>query len=139
LRVIGNILWLIFGGLEMAFGYVLAGLFSIILIVTIPLVVPAFRMAGFCLWPFGRAMVRQPGAGAGSAIGNVVWFILFGLLLALGHFIVGVLLCITIIGIPFGVAHFKLAGLAVRPYGKYVVDISQVPVSTEAMTVAPLG
>ncbi len=139
MRLIGNILWLIFGGLEMAFGYVIAGFFSIILIVTIPLVVPAFRMAGFCLWPFGRAMVRQPGAGPGSAIGNVVWFILFGLLLALGHFIVGVLLCITIIGIPFGVAHFKLAGLAVRPYGKYVVDLSQIPAPADSVTVVPLG
>ncbi len=139
MRLIGNILWLIFGGLEMAFGYVIAGLLSIILIVTIPLAVPAFRMAGFCLWPFGRAMVRQPGAGPGSAIGNVVWFILFGWLLALGHLFFGVLLCITIIGIPFGVAHFKLAGLAVRPYGKDVVDLSQTPVPAGSLTVVPLG
>ena len=139
LRLIGNILWLILGGLEMAVAYVVAGLFSIILIVTIPLVVPAFRMASFSLWPFGRAMVSQPGAGAGSAVANVIWFLLPGWILALLHIFFGVLLCITIIGIPFGVAHFKLAGLAVRPYGKDIVDVSSMSNTAEYLTVAPLA
>jgi uncharacterized membrane protein YccF (DUF307 family) len=138
-RVIGNILWLILGGFEMAVGYLLAGIVAVFLIVTIPMVVPAFRMASFTLWPFGRAMVPQPGAGAGSAVANLIWFILPGWILALGHIIFGVILFVTIIGIPFGVAHLKLAGLAIRPFGKYIVDISSMRAGAESVTVAPLG
>jgi uncharacterized membrane protein YccF (DUF307 family) len=138
-KLIGNILWLIFGGLEMALGYVIAALFALILIVTIPMVVPAFRMASFSLWPFGRAMVSQPGAGAGSAVANVIWFLLPGWILALGHVFFGLVLFLTIIGIPFGVAHFKLAGLAVRPFGKDIVDISSMSYAGDYVTVAPLG
>jgi uncharacterized membrane protein YccF (DUF307 family) len=121
-RVIGNVLWLVLGGIEMAILYLLAGVVAAVLIVTIPLVVPAFRLAGYTLWPFGRVVVRQQGAGAGSAVGNVVWFLLVGWWLALGHLVFAVLNAITIIGIPFAVAHVKLAGLALRPYGKDVVD-----------------
>lgn len=122
MRVIGNVLWLVLGGIEMAIAYLLAGIVAAVLIVTIPLVVPAFRLAGYTLWPFGRVVVRQQDAGGGSAVGNVVWFLLFGWILALLHVLFAVLNAITIIGIPFAVAHLKLAGLAVRPYGKDVVD-----------------
>ncbi len=122
MRVIGNVLWLVLGGIEMAILYVIAGLIAVLPIVTIPLVVPAFRLAGYTLWPFGRVVVRQHRAGAGSAVGNVVWFVLVGWLLALGHVLFALLNAITIIGIPFALAHLKLAGLALRPYGKDVVD-----------------
>jgi uncharacterized membrane protein YccF (DUF307 family) len=121
-RVIGNLLWLVLGGIEMAIAYVVAGLLAVVLIVTIPLVVPAFRLAGYSLWPFGRVVVRRADAGAGSAIGNVVWFVVFGWWLALLHVVFGLLLAITIVGIPFTVAHFKLAGLAIAPYGKEVLE-----------------
>lgn len=122
MRTIGNLLWLVFSGIEMAIAYLVAAALSVLLIVTIPLAVPAFRLAGFTLWPFGRAVVRRPDAGAGSTLGNVVWFVVAGWWLALLHVLFGLLLAITIIGIPFTVAHFKLAGLALSPFGKEVVD-----------------
>lgn len=122
MRTIGNLLWLVLSGIEMAFAYVVAGLISLVLIVTIPLAVPAFRLAGYTLWPFGRVVVRRESAGAGSVIGNVIWFIVAGWWLALLHVFFGLLLAITIIGIPFTLVHFKLAGLALNPYGKDVVE-----------------
>ena len=122
MRIIGNLLWLLFSGIEMALAYLFAALLSVVLIVTIPLAVPAVRLAGFTLWPFGRVVVRREGAGAGSVIGNVVWFIVAGWWLALLHVFFGLLLAITIIGIPFTLVHFKLAGLALTPYGKDVVE-----------------
>jgi uncharacterized membrane protein YccF (DUF307 family) len=124
-RVIGNLLWLVLSGIEMAIAYLVAALLAVVLIVTIPLAPAAFRLAGYALWPFGRVVVRQPDAGAGSTIGNVVWFVLAGWWLALLHVLFGLLLAITIIGIPFTIAHFKMAGLALAPYGKDVVEARQ--------------
>jgi uncharacterized membrane protein YccF (DUF307 family) len=122
MRVIGNLLWLVFSGVEMAIAYLVAAVLSILLIVTIPLALPAFRLAGYTLWPFGRVVVRRQSAGAGSTIANVVWFVIAGWWLALLHVLFGLLLAITIIGIPFTIVHFKLAGLALVPYGKDVVE-----------------
>jgi uncharacterized membrane protein YccF (DUF307 family) len=122
MRIIGNLLWLLFSGIEMAIAYLVAGALSILFIVTIPLAIPAFRLAGYALWPFGRVVVRRQHPSAGSTIGNVVWFVVAGWWLALLHIVFGLLLAITIIGIPFAVVHFKLAGLALRPYGKDVVE-----------------
>lgn len=122
MRTIGNLLWLLFSGIEMALAYLFAALLSVVFIVTFPLAVPAVRLAGFALWPFGRVVVRRPGSGAGSVLGNVVWFIVAGWWLALLHVLFGLLLAITIIGIPFTVVHLKLAGLALSPYGKDVVE-----------------
>jgi uncharacterized membrane protein YccF (DUF307 family) len=122
MRIIGNLLWLVLSGIEMAIAYVVAGVLSLLLIVTIPLAVPAFRLAGYSLWPFGRVVVRRESAGAGSAIGNVIWFLVAGWWLALLHVFFGLLLAITIIGIPFALVHLKLAGLALVPYGKDVVE-----------------
>jgi uncharacterized membrane protein YccF (DUF307 family) len=121
-RTIGNLLWLVLSGIEMAIAYVVAGVLSLLLIVTIPLAVPAFRLAGYTLWPFGRVVVRRESAGAGSTIANVLWFVVAGWWLALLHVLFGLLLAITIIGIPFALVHLKLAGLALVPYGKDVVD-----------------
>jgi uncharacterized membrane protein YccF (DUF307 family) len=122
MRTIGNILWFIFAGLWLAIGYVVAGIVMCILIITIPFGVASFRIAGYAVWPFGRVVVRKPTAGTASFIGNVIWFILAGLWLAIGQILTGIVLCITIIGIPFGIASFKMAGLAIAPLGKEIVS-----------------
>ena len=98
------------------------GILAFILIITIPFGFAAFRIAGFALWPFGREVVRRPGAGAGSTIGNVVWIILFGWELALAHLITGIALCVTIIGIPLGLANFKLIPVSLTPLGRDIVS-----------------
>jgi uncharacterized membrane protein YccF (DUF307 family) len=125
-RVIGNVIWFVLAGLWLAIGYAVAGVIAFILIITIPFGVASFRLAGYALWPFGRSVVRKPTAGLLSAIGNVIWFFVAGLWLALLHVVAGVLLCLTIIGIPFGVASFKMAGLALFPLGKTIVDTSDL-------------
>ena len=93
------------------------------LVITIPFGIASFRLAGYALWPFGRTVVRDPGAGVGSTIGNVLWFIFAGLWLAIAQAVAGVALCITIIGIPFGIANFKLARLSLNPLGKQIVPL----------------
>lgn len=126
MRLLLNLIWLVFGGLVMALGYAIAALIMLILIITIPFGIAAGRMALFCLWPFGRTLVRRSDAGVASVIGNVIWFLLAGWWLALGHLITGVLMCITIIGIPLGLANFKLIPVSVRPLGRDIVDIDEV-------------
>ena len=125
MRLLLNLIWLVFGGLWLALGYALVALVMFILIITIPFGIAAMRMAVFCLWPFGRTIVRRPGAGAGSLIGNVIWFVLAGWWLALGHLISGVAMCLTIIGIPLGLANFKLIPVSLTPFGRDIVDIDQ--------------
>jgi uncharacterized membrane protein YccF (DUF307 family) len=122
-RVIGNILWLLLGGFELAVAYALFGLLAFVFIVTIPFGVAAFRLAGFALWPFGRALVQKPGAGGASGLGNLVWMLIAGIWLALGHLFAALVNAITIIGIPFAVAHLKLAGAALTPFGHEVVPV----------------
>lgn len=124
MRIVLNVIWLVVSGLELAIAYALAGVLAAVLIVTFPLAVPAFRLAGYALWPFGRAVVRRPGAGTGSVLLNVLWFVVAGWWLAIAHLVVAVLLTITIIGIPFAVATLKMLPLAIAPYGKDVVDAS---------------
>jgi uncharacterized membrane protein YccF (DUF307 family) len=124
-RLLLNLVWLVFGGLVMALGYAIAALVMLILIITIPFGIAAGRMALFCLWPFGRTLVRRADAGVASTIGNVIWFVLAGWWLALGHLITGVLMCVTIIGIPLGLANFKLIPVSLTPLGRDIVDIDQ--------------
>jgi len=124
-RFVLNVIWLVFGGLVMAIGYALAGIVMCILIITIPFGVAAFRLAGYTLWPFGRSVMPKPGAGTGSFVLNVVWFLLAGLWLAIGHLVSGIVLCLTIIGIPLGLAHFKLMAICVAPLGKEIVPTGQ--------------
>jgi uncharacterized membrane protein YccF (DUF307 family) len=125
MRLLLNILWFVLCGLWMAIGYAVAALICFVLIITIPFGVASLRIAVFALWPFGRTIVKRPGAGAGSAIGNVIWFLLCGWWLALGHIVTGALLCVTIIGIPFGIANFKLIPVSLTPFGRDVVTIEQ--------------
>jgi uncharacterized membrane protein YccF (DUF307 family) len=117
-RTVLNILWLVLSGFWLAIGYALAGVIMCILIITIPFGIASFRLAAFVLWPFGRTVVRRPDAGAASTIGNVLWFILVGLWMAVAHLILGVVLCLTIVGIPLGLGNFKLAAVAIAPLGK---------------------
>src|ERR1700741_5039361 len=125
MRVLLNIIWLVFGGLVLALAYAVAALVMFILIITIPFGIASARIALFCLWPFGRTIVRRHDAGAGSLIGNVIWFVLAGWWLALGHLITGVLMCITIIGIPLGLANFKLIPVSLTPFGRDIIDVEQ--------------
>jgi uncharacterized membrane protein YccF (DUF307 family) len=123
-RTILNLLWLVLSGLWLAIGYAFAGVVMCALIVTIPFGIASFRLAAYVLWPFGRTVVRKPDAGAASAIGNVLWFILVGLWMALAHLMLGALLCLTIVGIPLGIGNFKLAAVAIAPLGKEIVPTS---------------
>ena len=122
MRTILNVLWLVLCGLWLAIGYAVAGLVMFVLIITIPFGIASFRLAAFVLWPFGRTIVRRPDAGAASTIGNVIWFILVGIWMAIAHLILGLLLCLTIIGIPLGLGNFKLAAVAIAPLGKEIVS-----------------
>jgi len=126
MRIVLNVIWLVFGGFWLAVGYAFAALVMLILIITIPFSLAAGRMALFCLWPFGRTLVRKPGAGTGALIGNVLWIVLAGWWLALGHLITGIAMCITIIGIPLGLANFKLIPVSLTPFGREIVDIDEV-------------
>jgi uncharacterized membrane protein YccF (DUF307 family) len=125
LRAILNVLWLLLGGLVMALGWLLAALIMFILIITIPFGVQAVKIAGFTLWPFGRTLVKRTDAGIPSAIGNVIWFVLAGWWLAIGHLISAVALAITIIGIPLAAAHLKLIPISLTPFGREIVPLDQ--------------
>jgi uncharacterized membrane protein YccF (DUF307 family) len=122
MRVVLNVLWLVLSGLWLAITYLFFGVLLCIFIITIPFGIASFRLAAFVLWPFGRAVVRKPGAGAPSMVGNVIWFILAGVWLAIQHLVLGVLLCITIIGIPLGLGNFKMVPVALAPLGKEIVS-----------------
>ncbi len=100
MKTILNVIWLVLCGLWMAIGYVVAGIICCILIITIPFGIASFRMASYALWPFGRTVIRKPTAGVASTIGNVIWIIVAGLWLAIGHITTGLAMCLTIIGIP---------------------------------------
>ncbi|MFB7877798.1 MULTISPECIES: YccF domain-containing protein [unclassified Nocardia] len=121
-QLILNILWVVLCGFWMALGYLLAAIICFILIITIPFGVASLRNAGYVLWPFGRTVVSKPSAGAGSLIGNVIWFVFAGWWLALGHITTSIALAITIIGLPFAWANLKLVPLALFPLGHEVVS-----------------
>jgi uncharacterized membrane protein YccF (DUF307 family) len=123
LRLVGNLLWFLIAGWSMCLAYLVAGALLCITIVGIPFGVASFRLAFFVIWPFGRVAVHDPNRVPGvSAVANVLWFVLAGWWLALGHLMTGVLLCLTIIGIPFGIQAFKLAGLALAPLAREIVS-----------------
>ncbi|QWW19106.1 YccF domain-containing protein [Schaalia sp. 19OD2882] len=122
MRTVLNIIWLVFGGFWLWLGYIFAGAIACILIVTIPAGVACFRIARYVLWPFGRRVVQQPGAGAGSAIMNIVWFIFMGIPLAVGHVVTAGAQAVTIVGIPLAIANLKMIPVTAFPFGKAVVD-----------------
>jgi uncharacterized membrane protein YccF (DUF307 family) len=122
MRTLLNLIWLIFAGFWMALGYFAAGIVCCVLIITIPFGIAAFRIGVYALWPFGQTTVRRDSAGAMTMVGNVIWFIVAGLWLAIGHLLTGIALCITIIGIPLGLANFKLIPVSLRPLGVDIVS-----------------
>lgn len=122
MRTILNVIWLIFAGIWLAMGYALAGVICCILIITIPFGIASFRIAAYALWPFGRTVVRDPDAGIMSTIGNIIWFVVAGIWLAIGHVITSIPLFISIIGIPLGIANLKMIPVSLLPLGARIVD-----------------
>ena len=126
MRLILNLIWLILCGWWIAILYFLAGIIAFILIITIPFGIAAWRIGNYALWPFGRSIVRRPSAGLGSLIGNIIWIILLGWELALGHLFAGFFLCLTIIGIPLWLANFKLIPISLLPLGVEIVPSDEL-------------
>ena len=123
MNVLLNILWLIFGGIITAIEYVIASVLMMITIIGIPFGLQTLKMASLALWPFGKQVQSRPEAGGClNVFMNVLWIVLGGFIICLTHLCWGVFLCLTIIGIPFGLQHFKLAGLALTPFGKEIID-----------------
>lgn len=137
MRTILNIIWLVLAGFWLAVGYALAGLLMFVLIVTIPFAMQAFKLASYALWPFGRTAVRTHGVRPGSAIGNIIWVLLAGWWLALEHLVTGVLLAITIIGLPLALANFKMIPLALTPFGRAIVPVEPAPAGQHPPMAAP--
>ena len=127
MRTLLNIIWLLLSGFWLFCGYMLAGVLLCIPIITIPWAIASFRIGLYALWPFGRDVVARPNAGAFSVVGNIIWFVLAGWWLAIGHIASGIALCVTIIGIPMGIADFKMIPISLTPLGKEVVDRDNGP------------
>jgi uncharacterized membrane protein YccF (DUF307 family) len=121
MKTLLNLIWLVLAGFWLAVGYAIAGIICCVLIVTIPFGIAAFRIAAYTLWPFGRTIVDKRSAGAGALIGNLIWIVVAGWWLALGHLATGIALCLTVVGIPLGVANFKLIPVSLVPLGKDIV------------------
>jgi uncharacterized membrane protein YccF (DUF307 family) len=135
MRLILNVIWLIFGGLWLALGYLAAALICFMLIVTIPFGFAALRIASYALWPFGRTIIDKPGAGTGSFVGNIIWVVLFGIWIAIGHLVSAVLMAATIVGIPLALANLKLIPVSLVPLGKEIVPVDTRPHSVGAGSV----
>ena len=127
MRTILNVIWLVLSGFWLFLGYMLAGIVLCVLIVTIPWGIASFRIAGYALWPFGRQIIEKPRGGVGAFLGNVVWVVLAGWWLAIGHIVSGIALCLTIIGIPMGIADFKMVPISLMPLGKDIVSTRRGP------------
>ncbi|MDT5013486.1 MAG: hypothetical protein QOH57_5103 [Mycobacterium sp.] len=128
MRLILNIIWLVFGGLWLALGYLLAAVVCFLLfflVITIPFGIAALRIASFALWPFGRTVVEKPGQNSGALLGNILWVVLCGIWLAIGHVITAFLQAITIIGIPLALANLKLIPISLFPLGKEIVPVPE--------------
>ena len=123
MRVILNIIWLIFGGFWLALGYFAAGIICCILIITIPFGIASFRIGVYALWPFGKTVVEKPTSGVASVVGNVIWIIVAGIWLAIGHVVSALAMAITIIGIPLAIANLKMIPVSLMPLGKNIVDV----------------
>ncbi len=130
MRLVLNIIWLLFGGLWLALGYALAALVCFLLIITIPFGFASLRIASYALWPFGRTIVEKPGPRPGAVIGNVIWILLFGLWLAIGHIISAAAMAITIVGIPLALANLKLIPVSLVPMGKEIVKVDELGQAT---------
>lgn len=126
MRFVLNVIWLLLAGLWMALGYLVAALVMFVLIITIPFGVQSLKLAGFALWPFGRSAVKAPGHSGASTVGNILWLLLCGWWLALGHLVTAFFQAITIIGLPLAVANVKMIGMTLTPFGREVVPNSRI-------------
>ncbi len=125
-KTILNVIWLLFGGIWLALGYALAGVICCVLIITIPWGIASFRIAGYALWPFGRMVVDKPGGnGIAATLGNVIWLLVAGIWITIGHVLTAFAMAITIIGIPLAIANLKLIPVSLMPLGKQIVPTSQ--------------
>ena len=124
MNILGNLIWLIFGGIVIAVEYFIGSLVLFITIVGIPFGLQTLKMASLSLWPFGRdTRVHVRAGGCLYILMNIIWLLCGGLWIAVTHALFGMLLCITIIGIPFGLQHFKLTAIALNPFGRDIVDV----------------
>src|SRR5690606_4021952 len=121
-RALLNVIWLVLSGIWLALAYAVAGIVCCILIITIPFGIASFRIAAYALWPFGRTVTERRSAGIPSLLGNIVWFLVAGWWIALTHAVTGILLCLTIVGIPLGIGNFKLVPVALLPLGRRIVS-----------------
>ena len=129
MRLFLNVIWLIFGGLWLALGYVLAALVCFVLIITIPFGIASLRIASYALWPFGRTIIDKPGVRPGAMIGNIIWVILCGFWLAIGHLVSAIAMAITVIGIPLALANLKLIPVSLFPLGTEIVPVDRTRVA----------
>jgi uncharacterized membrane protein YccF (DUF307 family) len=124
MKILGNIIWLLFGGFIIAIEYLVGSIVLMVTIIGIPFGVQTLKLAGLAIWPFGRdTRVHERASGCLYILMNVLWLISGGICIAITHVIFGLLLCITIIGIPFGLQHFKLTALALTPFGRDIVNL----------------
>ena len=120
MRILGNVIWFLLGGVILALLWMVVGLILCVTIIGIPFGIQCMKIAGLVLWPFGREVIPG-GFGVMGAIGNIIWILVCGIELCIMHLVFGLLFCVTIVGIPFGVQHFKLAKLALIPFGAQIV------------------
>lgn len=130
MRILLNVIWLVLAGVWLALSYVLTGIVFFVLIITIPLGIASFRIAGYALWPFGRTAVYAARPGCLTMLYNVVWLVLAGVWMALLHLFTGLLLAITIVGIPLAIANWKMIPITLLPLGTRIVPVDQAPPST---------
>ncbi|MGP6174979.1 YccF domain-containing protein [Corynebacterium sp. A21] len=134
MKTLLNIIWFIFGGFLLALGYFFFGLLACLFIITIPAGVASFRMANYALWPFGRSVIQPVGGPGGmSTLSNVIWFLIAGLWLAIGHVLTAAAQAVTIIGIPLAIANIKMIPVTCFPFGRQIVDSDSIPDGYEPM------
>ncbi|MCC3296302.1 YccF domain-containing protein [Arthrobacter sp. zg-Y916] len=125
MKAILNVIWLLFGGIWLALGYVAAGIICCLLIVTIPFGIASFRIASYALWPFGRTVIDSGrGTGVLATLGNVIWLVFAGIWIAIGHVLTAIPMFVSIIGIPLGIANLKMIPISLVPLGKRIVPTS---------------
>lgn len=139
MRLVLNVIWVIFAGFWAFLGWLIAALVMAILIITIPFAVQAVKIAVFSLWPFGRTVMKRESAGAPSLIGNVLWLVLCGWWLALLHLIGGIALAITIIGIPLALGNWKLIPISLWPFGREIVTVEEADARGELDSGVAIG
>ena len=122
MKLLGNIIWLVFGGIIISAEYLISSILLMVTIIGIPFGIQTMKLAMLALWPFGTEIRMKPGnSGCISTFMNILWILIGGIWISLTHLVFGILFAITIIGIPFAKQHFKLAGLALTPFGKEIV------------------